>query len=101
MLVESLLPYCRLKPDESLCKGRGTVRLFHLESLLEQIVLKAEVHCNLDSQVAVAHPVSVSEVERRLPADCGTCDPQRYLRGDHLKWFQNQHLSVFRSPCRF
>ena len=57
-----------------------------------------EVHCNLDSQAAVAHPVVVEEVARRLPVECGTCDPQRYLRGDHLTWFQSQHLSVFPVP---
>ena len=79
MLVDDLLPFCRLDPALAAGKGRGIARLVQLETLLETIVPEHVVSSSLESQVVSALPVDVEEVSKRMPVQCGLCDPPRLV----------------------
>ena len=56
-------------------------------------------HIDLDSAESVALPVSVSEIIKRVPLDCGKCHPEIYLKGKYRQTFLHQeHLVVSEEP---
>ena len=101
MLCADAVHTCRLDPRLSLALGRGTARLHRLQTLLGEISLEIACgsHIDLDSAESVALPVSVSEIIKRVPLDCGKCHPELYLKGKHLQTFLHQeHLVVSEEP---
>ena len=93
--MEEILPSCRLRADSALALGRGIVRLHRLETALELLAPEKEIDSkNIEQQVTVALPVSLPEVEKRLPASCGLCDPRDWLCGEKLRWFCHQDVHL-------
>ena len=101
MLCADAIHTCRLDPRLSLALGRGTARLHRLQTLLGEISpeIACGSHIDLDSAESVALPVSVSEIIKRVPLDCGKCHPELYLKGKHRQTFLHQeHLVVSEEP---
>ena len=83
MLMCDIEAMCRLQLSSCLAVGRGTAKLHALQSELcsphEELVAHKKV--DLVSQVSVACEVQVPAVEKRLPSECGKCDPGLWLKG--------------------
>ena len=96
MLCVDAIATCRLSPEQSLVLGRGTARLHRLQTILSDIAPRVVVgsHVDLDAAESVALPVSLSEVQKRVPAHCGQCHPEKYLHHEHLEVFENQDQLV-------
>ena len=103
-LHESFVALCRLRPERALSSGRGIVRLHSLSKLLSELIpeVGGEVGpIDLNECEGLAVPIQVQEVERRLPVQCGLCNPERFLKGAHLRAFQIQDLLRWTDvPCR-
>ena len=87
MLVAEFLPLCRLPPEPFLSRGRGAARLHHLPKLLRSVCPTSDdqdIAYNLEFEVAVAKPVDLDQVRKRVPAVCGACDPSDWLLGNRL-----------------
>ena len=101
MLCADAIHTCRLDPRSSLALGRGTARLHRLQTLLGEISpdIACGSHIDLDSAESVALPVSVSEIIKCVPLDCGKCHPELYLKGKNRQTFLHQeHLVVSEEP---
>ena len=96
MLMRDIEAMCRLQLSSCLAVGRGTAKLHALQSELCSLhdELVAQKKVDLVSQVSVACEVQVPAVEKRLPSDCGKCDPGLWLKGSKRHTFMNQHLLV-------
>ena len=96
MLVEDVRRACCLRPQLALAKGRGTARLHRLAEMLRSVSpLENELsNIQVHSSDTVALPVSVSEVQKRIPENCGSCFPEDYLEGQCLDVFQSQSRLV-------
>ena len=96
MLCCDAVVTCRLSPEQCLALGRGTARLHRLQTILSELSPEIVVgsHVNLDSAETVALPVSIPEIEKRVPAECGLCHPENYLRHEHLRAFNDQERLV-------
>lgn len=92
MLVEEVIPFCRLSPETASGKGRGIAKL---HSALHQLddstpYLHSEKEINLNNLVPVAQPVTVDRIALRLPETCGGLDPATVLPKDRAVAFQHQ-----------
>jgi len=98
--VNQAVPLGCLFPDLLGGKGRGLSRvatwLTSLENDLQNGKPTTQFDKDINDLVAVAQPVEVAKVEKRLPAECGLIDPVDWLTEDR----QTDYAEMDKLVCR-